>query len=570
MRPSFSCKVSRDSLMSDLPRPRRLSQGVKKIIADPWMFGIFALLTLGVLIFAIWPILSVLRLALSGTEQGFGAALLERLTSPLVLRAFGNTLLLGALSAVAATVTGFILAFALTRTNMAGKRFVHLVSLLPVISPPFVIALAMILLFGRSGLVTKQVLGIKDANIYGLHSLVFIQALAFTPIAYLNIRGMLQAMDSALEDAAAMLRASQWTIFRRITLPLSMPAILSSMLLVFVKSIEDFGNPLVIGGNFNTLAVEAYSQLIGYFDLQAGALLASVLLLPSLLAFMVHRYWVSKRSYVTVTGKPATQNIRITKRIAVWPLAAFCYALTGLIVLLYGTVVWVSFTKIPGINWSFTFDHYLKIYANGLIPLWNSLTLSAFATPVVTLLGVLIAYLLARRSFPGAWILRFGTLLAFAAPGTIIGIGYVSVFNTAPLLLTGTAFIIVAAMVVKTLQVGIEAGTNQIRQVDPAIEEAAAVLGASNTRIFTRVTLPLLKPALFASMAYAFTRSLTTLSAVIFLVSAQWSLITVTILNQVETMRMGLAAAYSVILILLVLGVLAVMQLLLGRSHNQR
>lgn len=552
--------------MSQSLSRRPLRQAMRRIVADPWLFGIYVLLTLSVAVFAILPILSVLRLALTGEE----GAIWERLTSALVLRAAGNTLMLGAASAVAATVVGFILAFAMTRTNMRGKKIVHLVSLLPVISPPFVLALAMILLFGRSGLISREILGIRNSNIYGFQTLVFIQALAFTPIAYLNIRGVLQSMDSALEDAAMMLKASQWRVFRRITLPLAMPAVLSSMLLVFVKSIEDFGNPLVVGGNFNTLAVEAYSQLIGYFDLPAGALLASVLLIPSLLAFMVHRYWISKRSYVTVTGKPTAQRITLTKRAVVWPLAAACYALTALIITLYGTVVWMSLTKIPGVNWSFTFEHYGKIWETGLTPLWNSLLLSTFATPAVTILGVLIAYLLVRRSFPGSWVLKFGTLLAFAAPGTIIGIGYVSTFNTAPLLLTGTAFVLVAAMVVKTLQVGIEAGTNQIRQLDPAIEEAAAVLGASNTRTFARVTLPLLKPALFASMAYAFTRSLTTLSAIIFLVSAQWSLITVTILNQVETMRMGLAAAYSVILIVLVLVVLGLMQMLLGRTKSQR
>lgn len=556
--------------MSTIAKRAPLSAGVKKIVTDPWLFGLFVILTISVLIFAILPIASVLRLAVSGEEGDRLAAIVNRLTSPLVVRAFLNTMQLGIASAVLATVIGFILAFSLTRTNMWGKTGVHLVALLPVISPPFVIALAIILLFGRSGLITRDLLGIRSSNIYGFQSLVFIQALAFTPIAYLNIRGMLQAMDSALEDAAATLRASQWTTFRRVTLPLTMPALLSSMLLVFVKSIEDFGNPLVIGGNYNTLAVEAYSQLIGYFNLEAGALLASLLLLPSLVAFMVHRYWVSKRSYVTVTGKPASQTIRIVHPAIVWPLAACCYGLVGTIILLYGTVVWVSFTKIPGIDWGLTTEHYVRAFTTGLQPLWNSLLLAAIATPIITIVGILIAYILARRSYPGSFVLRLGTLLAFAAPGTIIGIGYVSVFNTLPLLLTGTAFIIVAAMVVKTLQVGIEAGTNQIRQIDPAIEEAAAVLGASNTRVFVRVTLPLLKPALFASLAYGFTRSLTTLSAIIFLVSANWALITVTILNQVETMRMGLAAAYSVLLIVIVLSVLALMQLLLGRSHHQR
>ena len=556
--------------MQSVAKRSPLTAGLKKIVTDPWLFGLFIVLTLSVLIFAILPIASVLRLAASGGEGNGFAAVVDRLTSPLVVRAFLNTIQLGVASAVLATLIRFLLAFSLTRTNMWGKKGVHLIALLPVISPPFVIALAIILLFGRSGLVTRELLGIRNSNIYGFQSLVFIQALAFTPIAYLNIRGMLQAMDSALEDAAATLRASQWTTFRRVTLPLTMPALLSSMLLVFVKSIEDFGNPLVIGGNYNTLAVEAYSQLIGYFNLEAGARLASLLLLPSLVAFMVHRHWVSKRSYVTVTGKPANQTIRIVHPAIVWPLAACCYALVAIIVLLYGTVIWVGFTKIPGIDWTLTTEHYARAFTTGLQPLWNSLLLAAIATPIITIMGILIAYILARRAYPGSFILRFGTLLAFAAPGTIIGIGYVSVFNTPPLLLTGTAFVIVAAMVVKTLQVGIEAGTNQIRQIDPAIEEAAAVLGASNTRIFSRVTLPLLKPALFASLAYGFTRSLTTLSAIIFLVSANWTLITVTILNQVETMRMGLAAAYSVMLIAIVLAVLGLMQVLLGRSHHQR
>jgi iron(III) transport system permease protein len=556
--------------MTTLAQRVRWDARIKSIITDPWLFGLFLVLTVSIVIFAVLPIGSVLRLAISEGDGAAWTAIVDRLTSPLVIRAFANTMQLGLASAALATLIGFILAFALTRTNMWGKQVVHLVALLPVISPPFVIALAIILLFGRSGLITRELLGIRNSNIYGFHSLVFIQALAFTPIAYLNIRGMLQAMDSSLEDAAATLRASQWTVFWRVTLPLTMPALLSSMLLVFVKSIEDFGNPLVIGGNYNTLAVEAYSQLIGYFNLQAGALLASLLLLPSLIAFMVHRYWVSKRSYVTVTGKPANQTIRIVHPGVVWPLAACCYALVGTIILLYGTVVWVSFTKVPGLDWTITTEHYARVFTVGLQPLWNSLLLAAIATPIITILGVLIAYVLARRSYPGSFILRIGTLLAFAAPGTIIGIGYITVFNTAPLLLTGSAFVIVAAMVIKTLQVGIEAGTNQIRQIDPAIEEAAAVLGASNTRIFARITLPLLKPAVFASLAYGFTRSLTTLSAIIFLVSANWTLITVTILNQVETMRMGLAAAYSVVLIVIVLSVLALMQLLLGRSHNQR
>ncbi|MFD2239284.1 ABC transporter permease [Aureimonas populi] len=542
-----------------------LAGTVKKIAADPWLFATFLVLTGAVVLFAILPVASVLKLALVGREGFAPEAILANLRSRLVWRAFGNTLLLGATSALVATVLGFVLAFAITRTNMRGKRLVHLIALLPVISPPFVMALAIVVLFGRSGLVTRELLGIRGSNIYGFRSLVLIQVLAFTPIAYLNIRGMLQSMDSALEDAAASLGGSQWTIFTKLTLPLATPAILSSMLLVFVKSIEDFGNPLVIGGNFNTLAVEAYSQLIGYFNLEAGALLASLLLLPSVIAFLIHRYWVSKRSYVTVTGKPAAQVIRIVDPRVVWPLALVAYGLAALVVLLYATVVAVSFTRFPGIDWSFTLGHYAAVFTAGLRPLQNSLLLAGIATPITAFAGILIAYLLTRRAFPGSAVLRWGTLLSFAAPGTIIGIGYITLFNTPPLLLTGTAAIIVAAMVVKTIQVGIEAGSNQLRQIDRSIEEASTILGASNTRTFFGVTLPLLQPALFTALAYAFTRSLTTLSAIIFLVSANWTLITVTILSQVETLRLGLAAAYCVILIAVVLATLLILQLAVGR-----
>lgn len=543
---------------------------LRKIVVDPWLFGIFAVVTVSVLVFAALPIFTVLKQAVI-TDRGFDlAALAEVLSKSFVWESLFNTLLLGATSAVIATLIGFVLAFAATRTTMPGKTFVHGVALLPIISPPFVMALAVVILFGRSGLITRELLGIRNANVYGFHSLVLIQSLAFTPIAYLNIRGMLQSIDSALEDASASLGASRWLTFSRVTLPLVTPAILSSALLVFVKSVEDFGNPMLIGGNFNTLAVEAYSQMVGYFDLHSGALLASLMLVPSITAFLVHRYWVSKRSYVTVTGKPTAQTIRISGAAVVLPLSILCYAIVFAILLFYLTVIYVSFTRLPGIDNTLTFDHYATVFTAGFQTLANSLLLAGIATPVTAIAGMLIAYLLVRKAFPGSFLLRWGTLLSFAAPGTILGIGYVSTFNAPPLLLTGTAFIVVAAMVVKNLQVGIEAGSNQLRQIDKSIEEASMTLGASNTRTFFQITLPLLKPALFTSLSYAFTRSLTTLSAVIFLVSANWTLITVTILSQVETLKIGVAAAYCSILVFVVLAILALMQLLLSSTSPKR
>jgi len=547
----------------------RMPDFLRKIAVDPWLFGVFVLVTLSVLIFAVMPVFAVLKQAIF-TSEGFDfSALIDTLTQSYIWRSFFNTIFLGAVSALIATSVGFVLAFSTTRTTMPGKRLIHAVALLPIISPPFVMALAVIILFGRSGFITRELLGIRNANAYGFHSLVLIQSLAFTPIAYLNIRGMLQSIDSALEDASASLGASRWTTFRRVTLPLVVPAILSSALLVFVKSIEDFGNPMLIGGNYQTLAVEAYSQMIGYFNMNGGAMLASLMLVPSMTAFLIHRYWVSRRSYVTVTGKPSVQTIRLSGR-SVVPLALVSYFLVFAILLFYLTVVYVSFNRLPGVDRTLTIVHYAYVFNAGFQTLGNSLILASISTPVITLIGMMIAFLLIRKAFPCTFLLRWGTLLSFAAPGTIIGIGYISSFNTPPLLLTGTAFIIIAAIVVKNLQVGIEAGSNQLRQIDKSLEESSAILGASNARTFLKITLPLLKPALFTSVAYAFTRSLTTLSAIIFLVSANWTLITVTILSQVETQKIGIAAAYCCILIVVVLVILAIMQLLLSSSSTRR
>lgn len=414
-------------------RPRgRFSSSLRTVVRDPWLFGMFVVLTIPIIVFAIVPILSVLRQAVWGDNGLALAALGQTLLEPFVWRALGNTLLLGLTSAVLATVFGFALAFAVSRTGMRGKPFIHTVALLPVISPPFVMALAVVMLFGRQGIISHGLLEIRGSNVYGFRSLVLIQVLAFTPIAYLNIKGMLQSLNSALDDASASLGGTQWMTFWRITLPLATPAILSSMLLVFVKSIEDFGNPMVIGGNFNTLSVEAYSHMMGYFDLRTGAVLASLLLLPSALAFMVHRYWVAKRSYVTVTGKPSAQTIRLRSRRVVWPLTAVCYALVGTIIVFYGTVVAVSFMRLPGADSSWTSAHYVTAFTAGFETLRNSLLLASLATPVTAVGGMLIAFLLIRRSFPGAFLLRWGTLLSFAAPGTIMGIGYISAFNAPP------------------------------------------------------------------------------------------------------------------------------------------
>lgn len=543
-----------------------IQQGkMKRLIKQPFLLLIILLIFAFFLIFTIYPLYQVLHVAVIG-EDGFSLSrLLEMLKSNSFLTTLWNSIRLGIISAIFGTAIGFLFAFAITRTEMKGKKFFHLIALLPIISPPFVIALSMILLFGRNGAITNGIFGLTDTNIYGLGSLVFIQTLGFFPIAYLNLRGVLESIDPALEDAALNMGATRWKVFKTITFPLALPAVFSSLLLVFIKSIEDFGNPMILAGEYETLAVQAYLQITGMYNLGTGSFLALALLLPSVTAFIIQKYWISKKSYVTVTGKPSQASLKINEKYIVYPLLGLCTLATGTILLFYGSVVVGSFVKVWGVDHSFTLENFKYVLTLGFDSIKNSLILATISTPITAILGMIIAYLIIRKQFVGKKLLEVSTMLSFAVPGTVIGIGYILAFNESPLLLTGTATILVIAYTVRNITVGIEAGTNSLRQVDVSIEEASTNLGANGIQTFFKVSLPLMRSALFSGLVYSFVKSMTQISAMIFLVSVHWNLMTVSILSQIESSRMGAAAAYVMILILIILVAIGVLQLLVNK-----
>ncbi|MCC3356857.1 ABC transporter permease [Bacillus sp. REN16] len=543
---------------------------MKSLTKEPLLLLLVILIFLSLFIFSIYPIFQVLKATVVG-ENGFDLSVLTNAaTSGVFLHALWNSIKLGVIAAIFATIIGFVFAFAVTRTEMKGKKFFHLIALLPIISPPFVIALSVILLFGRNGVISSGLFGFEDSNVYGFRSLLFIQTLAFFPIAYLNLRGVLESIDSSVEDAALNLGASRWDVFKSITFPLAVPGVLSSLLLVFIKSIEDFGNPMVIAGDYSTLAVQAYLQITGMYNLRSGAFLAVALLLPSMTAYFIQKYWISKKSYVTVTGKPSQSSIKIHEKYIVIPLFALCSLVTGVVLLFYGSVLWGSFVKVWGVNNSLTLDHFRYIFTIGADSIKNTLYLALVSTPITGILGMIIAFLLIRKQFVGKKLMEFATILPFAVPGTVVGIGYILAFNSKPLLLTGTAAILIIAFTFRNITVGIEAGTNSLRQVDKSIEEASTILGANSFKTFWLISLPLMKSAFFSGLVYSFVRSMTSISAVIFLVSVSWNLMTVSILSQVEASRLGPAAAYCIILIIIILAVIGLLELLVNQLGSKK
>ncbi len=543
------------------------------MLQQPGLLLAIAGILIVLIIFCIYPVVRLLISCMTDSEGNFDlSSIVYVLTKTNFTTTLLNSIRLGIVVGLLATAIGFLFAFATARTTMPGKRFFNVMAMLPILSPPFVISLAMILLFGRSGVITKQILGIRNNNVYGFTSLVIVQTLALFPLAYLNLKGLLEAMDGSLENASRSLGATRLKTFLTVTFPLMLPGIFSSFLIVFAKSMSDIGNPQVLAGDYSVLSVSAYTQITGMNNLKTGSFMAVSILVPCLLAFFIEKFWVAKKSFVTVTGKPVGQTDYIHEKHIVYPLFFLCSLVTLLVVMLYGTVIWISFVKTWGVDMSFSIANYQTVLKNGAKALHDTVILSIIATPITALLGMVISFLLVRKNFWGKKLMEVASMIPFAVPGIALGIGYVISFNKRPILLTGTALIIIMALVFRTLSVGVEAGSNSLRQVDSSIEEASMILGADNFTTFIKISLPIMKTALFSGLLNAFVRSMTSISAVIFLVSVKWNLLTVSILSAIESNKLGLASAYCAVLMLIVLIVIMILELavngIFGRRKN--
>jgi iron(III) transport system permease protein len=573
----------RTAAVQTLTRSRRIAE-FWRIFQDPVLFVGLVLVVLFIAITIISPIYAMVEESLSET----GKELLERyLTSPVYQKIFRNTMEMGLIVGATGTALGFIIAYAQVKVAIPFKRLIHIIALIPIISPPFAVATAALLLFGRNGLISYDIFG-KRYDIYGLDGLTLVLTLSYFPVAYMNLRGMMQALDPALDEAATNLGASKWRIFRTVTVPMLIPGIAGSFLLLFVEAIADLGNPLVLGGNYEVLATRIYISIVGLYDTTAAAVLSVILLVPSLLVFIVQRYWISRTSVVSVTGKPSGTPQLNRNPLVVWPLLALVMFVMLLIVLIYGVIFAGAFTKILGVNNTLTWDHFdFVINGYGSDAMKDTTQLSAIATPIAGVLGMLIAFLVARKKFTGRHALDFATMLGIAVPGTIIGIGYLLVFNgpqqvTLPVIGTvtlipkltggravfGGAAAIVLVYIVRSVPAALRSGVAALSQIDPAIEEASISLGADNFGTFRRITLPLIRPAFLSGLIYAFARSMTTISAIIFLTTPGTKIMTHQILNEVENGRYGNAFAYCVILIAIVLAAIGIMAVIVGTTSG--
>jgi len=498
-----------------------------------------------------------------------------------------NTLALALATAGGTTVLGTLLALLTERSLVRAKPLVRVMSILPIVTPPFVVGLGLILLFGRAGLVNEvleSAFGMEPSRwFYSAKGVWIAQMIAFTPIAYLMMRSVAQAIAPTLEEAAQTLRANPMHAFVTITLPLLGPGLANAFLVGFIESMGDFGNPIVVGGHFSVLSTEIFFAIVGaQVDPGRAASLALILSAFALSVFVLQRMALGKASYTSMSGKgdngippalPAPVR-RLAMGVAV-PWLAFS-------AIIYLFAFGGGFVKLWGRDFSFTFQHFHTAFGiewnggpvmtgAGWQSLFTTVRLAGAAAPITALLGLLIAYLLARVKFRGQGAFEFGAMLAFAVPGTVLGVAYITAFNVPPFELTGTGLIIMLCFVFRNLPVSIRAGTAAFKQIDKSLDEASSMLGASTLTTLRRAILPLLRPALVASLVYSFVRGMTTVSSVIFLISAENELATTFIIGRVGNGEYGVALAYCTVLTLMMLAATGLIQWLVGeRSLGRR
>jgi iron(III) transport system permease protein len=498
-----------------------------------------------------------------------------------------RTLWLALMTAGGSTIMGLAFALVATRTRFPFKKGLRLLTVLPIITPPFVIGLALTLLFGRAGVITESLsnlFGIEPGRwLYGLTGIWIAQVLSFTPISFLVLIGVVEGVSPSMEEASQTLRADRWRTFWRVSLPLMKPGIANAFLIGFIESMADFGNPLVLGGSHGVLSTEIFFAVVGsQNDPSRAAVLAIILLCFTLTAFLAQRYWLSGKNFATVTGKgDSGSHIALPRSISI---AVHAMVIPWMIftIVIYGMILVGGFVKTWGLDNSLTLDHYARAFSvemrDGAMAwtgvawnsFWTTIEIALISAPLTAAVGLLTAYLIVRQKFAGRNVFEFALMMSFAIPGTVIGISYIMAFNLPPLEMTGTALILIACFVFRNMPVGVRGGVAAMSQLDKSLDEASLTLRANSFRTIRKVILPLLRPAITAALVYSFVRAITSISAVIFLVSAEYNMATSYIVGLVENGEYGVAIAYSSMLIVVMIVVIAGFQLLVGERRLRR
>ncbi len=530
--------------------------------------------------FLLYPIGTTMLNSIAPAGQAFNGlnATLENFsrffTSSMYQQALWNTIFIGVVVTILATAVAVPAAYFVARVQMPFKPLILSLSIIPLISPPFIGAYSWVVLFGRSGIVSQylnQWFGIQMPPVYGHFGVILSMVLSNFTFVFLFVQGALTAVDPHLEESARVMGASRWRVLRTVVLPLAIPPMLAGAMIVLIEALGEFGTPAVLGGEMYVLSTLMYFQIHGFFNLNAASAIALVNVLITLGAILFLIRVNKKRRFVTVgstTRRAALQTgrgIRVIANLYVWGLLAL--ALLPQLV-----VVFTSFAeKWPGTLWptQYGWGNYQYVFSRVVEPLQNSLILAAVATVACVIFGTLTGYVAERKKFVGKWALDLTIMLPFILPGIVTGVALLVTYNSGPVALTGTAAILVIGYFVRRIAYIYRSVVAAVTQIDLKMEEASTVAGATWGTTMRKVTIPLIAPGILAGAIIVFTTLISEMSTTVMLYSARWKTISIAIYERLETQEISAAAAIGSITILVTLILVLAATRVIGKSMSE-
>lgn len=522
---------------------------------DFWFF-VKLVVILALMLFIVYPFYNIItKSVFSNKVEGLTLYNFVRFfTKPYYYTALIRSILVCVFTVLFSTLVGVPIAYLMTRYNVAGKRLLHVFIIMSLMSPPFIGAYSWIILLGRAGLVAKALnaIGLDAPTIYGRDGIIFVFTLHLFPYIYLYTSGAMNSIDSSLEEAAENLGMSKLQRIWTVTLPVILPSILAGCIMVFMTCLADFGTPMLLGEGYVVLPVLVYNEYMSESAVNPymASTLSVIIVACSMLVLTFQKLVVDKKNYMMSSLRPPQETkLKGVKRFAV---SAPVYIVVFLAMLPQIVVICQSFVErsfsgmVKGIN----FNNYLQIASRLGTNIRNTYVFSLVAIIFIVVVGILVSYVLVRKKGKVASVIDTLIMFPYVIPGSVLGIGLIIAFNRKPIVLVGTAAIMIISYIIRKLPYTVRSGSAFLYQMDPFIEEASINLGVSPMKTFFTVTARMMLPGIMSGAVLSWITCINELSSSIMLYSGKTSTIAVAIYQEVTRMSDGTAAALATILTL--------------------
>lgn len=527
--------------------------GGKKIRLDFWFF-VKAFVLLGLCLFIVYPFYTILTKSIfSNKVVGVTLYNFQRFFSKkYYYLSLTRSLVVCSLTVLFTCILGVYMAYVMTRYNIPGKNILHVLIIMSLMSPPFIGAYSWIVLLGRNGIVANllSTIGVTAPTIYGRNGIVFVFTLHLFPYVYLYTSGAMNCIDSSLEEAAENLGMNKFQRIWTITLPVVLPSILAGCIMVFMTSLADFGTPMLLGEGYTVLPVLVYNEYMSESATNPymASALSVIIVFCSLLVLIFQKLVVDKKNYMMSTLRPPKETELHGWRRALMTLPIFVViflALLPQIVVVCQSFIERSFSgMVKGIN----LENYRTIAKRLGTNITNTYVFSLVAIFFIIVIGILVSYVVVRKKSKVSSIIDTLIMFPYVIPGSVLGIGLIVAFNRKPIVLVGTAAIMIISYIIRKLPYTVRSGSAFLYQMDPSVEEASINLGVSPMKTFFTVTARMMLPGVMSGAVISWVTCINELSSSIMLYSGKTSTIAVAIYQEVTRMSDGTAGALATIL----------------------